>query len=88
MKKTLILFIAALLLAACSESDVLQVIDKEQKESTELSQIRTIDEAYEIASKSISWIDEPFSRSVVRLLPPKNEVKVVKDINSRRESIV
>ncbi|MGM9844409.1 MAG: C10 family peptidase [Muribaculaceae bacterium] len=85
MKKTFIFISTALLLAACSESDVLQVKNEEPSESAAQSQIRTVEEAYEIASRSISWIDEPESRSVIRLLPSKDKVKIVKDRESRGE---
>ena len=85
MKKTFIFISTALLLAACSESDVLEVKNEEPSESAAQSQIRTVEEAYEIASRSISWIDEPESRSVIRLLPSKDKVKIVKDKESRGE---
>lgn len=71
---------------ACSESDVLPEVEspvQEQNNVIELSALRSLDEAYEIATKSTYWIDEQESRSSVRLLESKESVKVILGKSSR-----
>ena len=79
------LFALSISLASCGENDAL-VDALEKDNATPQSEIRSIDEAYEIAAQSLTWFDSADSRSSVRLLPSKNEVKVFKSIESRGES--
>lgn len=79
------LFALSISLASCGENDAL-VDALEKDNATPQSEIRSIDEAYEIAAQSLTWFDSADSRSSVRLLPSKNEVKVLKSKESRGES--
>lgn len=79
------LFALSISLASCGENDAL-VDALEKDNATPQSEIRSIDEAYEIAAQSLTWFDSADSRSSVRLLPSKNEVKVFKSKESRGES--
>lgn len=79
------LFALSISLASCSESDgLVDALDKDN--AIPQSEIRSIDEAYEIAAQSLTWFDSADSRSSVRLLPAKNEIKVLKSKESRGES--
>lgn len=75
------LFALSISLASCGENDAL-VDALEKDNATPQSEIRSIDEAYEIAAQSLTWFDSADSRSSVRLLPSKNEVKVLKSKES------
>lgn len=83
MKKLIKIFTSVLLLSACSEHDVLIENEDSQSEKAVQSEIRTIDEAYDIAAKAISWIGDGESRTSVRLLPSKRDIKVVMNNKSR-----
>ena len=83
MKKFIKIFTSVLLLSACSEHDVLIENEDSQSEKAVQSEIRTIDEAYDIAAKAISWIGDGESRTSVRLLPSKRDIKVVMNNKSR-----
>lgn len=83
MRKKTYLILAMLLLVACSEHDVLIENEDSQSEQAVQSEIRTIDEAYDIAAKAISWIGDGESRTSVRLLPSKRDIKVVMNNKSR-----
>ena len=79
------LFALSISLASCGENEAL--VDALEKDNAiPQSEIRSIDEAYEIAAQSLTWFDGADSRSSVRLLPSKNEVKVFKSKESRGES--
>ena len=83
MRKKTHFILAMLLLVACSEHDVLIENEDSQSEKAVQSEIRTIDEAYDIAAKAISWIGDGESRTSVRLLPSKRDIKVVMNNKSR-----
>lgn len=83
MKKLIKIFTSVLLLSACSEHEVLIESEDSQSEKALQSEIRTIDEAYDIAAKAISWIGDGESRTSVRLLPSKRDIKVVMNNKSR-----
>ncbi len=79
------MFALTLSLASCGDNDVLDNAQN-QEDILPQSEIRSIDEAYDIAAKSLIWLDGENSRAEIRYLPAKNEIKVVKNKESRGES--
>ena len=71
-------------ISSCSENEIL-TDPAEKKAEPVLTQTRSLDEVYDIAAKSLIWLDRENSRSSIRLLPSKNEIKVLSDVKSRGE---
>lgn len=61
-------------ISSCSENEILTG-PTEKKAEPVLTQTRSLDEVYDIAAKSLIWLDRENSRSSIRLLPSKNEIK-------------
>ena len=79
-------FTAAALVAlftSCGENDVPTPDDNDGKIYT--SEIRTLDDAYDIAKEAVAWLDYGDSRGEVRYLPSKDDIKVLKSAASRGE---
>lgn len=85
IKQVSAIFALTLSLASCGDNDVLDNAQN-QEDILPQSEIRSIDEAYDIAAKSLIWLDAESSRGEVRYLTSKSDIKILKNKESRSDS--